>query len=90
MSRRGLADPRSQQPLELQRLRHEFSMLPEMQGVELIVFLENVGSMPQPVRDSYNEWLQAEPIMIDAAACGWVRAIAFIGWQAVLVQQLHH
>ena len=73
MSRRGLADPRSQQPLELQRLRHEFSMLPEMQGVELIVFLENVGSMPQPVRDSYNEWLQAEPIMIDAAACGWVR-----------------
>ena len=48
-------------------------MLPEMQGVELIVFLENVGSMPQPVRDSYNEWLQAEPIMIDAAACGWVR-----------------
>jgi hypothetical protein len=25
------------------------------------------------VRASYNEWLQAEPIMIDAAACGWVR-----------------
>ena len=73
LGRQGLADPRSQQPLELQRLRREFDELPEMVGVELVVFLENVGSMPPSVRQSYNAWLRAEPITVDAATCGWVR-----------------
>jgi len=73
LGRQGLADPRSQQPLELQRLRREFDELPEMAGVELVVFLENVGSMPTSARQRYNAWLRAEPIVVDAATCGWVR-----------------
>ena len=73
VSRQGLQDPRSQQPLELKRLRQEFESLPEMQGIELVVFLENVGSMPDSVRDEYSSWLGAAPLRIEAGRCGWVR-----------------
>eukprot|EP00435_Cladocopium_sp_Y103_P050860 s71_g15.t1 len=73
LRRRGLSDPRSCQPLELQRLREEFLALPEMQSCELVTFLENVGSMPASVRASYSSWLGGLPIQIDAASCGWVQ-----------------
>eukprot|EP00434_Breviolum_minutum_P017681 symbB.v1.2.015606.t1/scaffold1172.1/size134038/3 len=69
--RRGLADPRSQQPLELQRLFREFDELPEMQDVELIGLLENVASMPNDVRDEYSAWLGCDPVLIEAGTCGW-------------------
>eukprot|EP00435_Cladocopium_sp_Y103_P038596 s1483_g10.t1 len=73
LKRRGLGDPRSQQPLHLHRLVREFEALPEMQHVELVAFLENVGSMTPAVRQEYSAWLGASPIIIEAAACGWVR-----------------
>eukprot|EP00435_Cladocopium_sp_Y103_P065673 s583_g27.t1 len=73
LGRKGLQDPRSQQPLHLQRLRDEFLALPDMHGVELITFLENVASMPAAVRQSYNSWLGGEPVLVDAASCGWVQ-----------------
>ena len=73
MSRKGLEDPRSRQPLELRRLRDEFLALPEMADRELVTFLANVGSMPRDVQASYTEWLGGEPILIDAATCGWVQ-----------------
>eukprot|EP00435_Cladocopium_sp_Y103_P000858 s5581_g1.t1 len=73
LQRKGLRDPRSRQPLQLQRLQSEFEALPEMQDVELVVFLENVGSMSAGVRQEYSAWLGAEPILIEAARCGWVR-----------------
>ena len=38
--RKGLADTRSQQPLELQRLVSEFEQLPACQGMEIVAFLE--------------------------------------------------
>lgn len=69
--RQGLADPRSQQPLELQRLFREFDELPEMQTVELIGLLENVASMPDDVRDEYSAWLGCDPVLIEAGTCGW-------------------
>ena len=40
---------------------------------ELVTFLENVGSMPRDVQTSYTAWLGGEPILIDAATCGWVQ-----------------
>ena len=73
MSRKGLEDPRSRQPLELRRLRDEFLALPEMADRELVTFLENVGSMPRDVQASYTAWLGGDPILIDAATCGWVQ-----------------
>ena len=71
--RKGLQDSRSCQPRELQRLRQEFETLPEMAHVEIVVFLENVASMPAVVQAQYNEWLQGEPVLIDSAGCGWVQ-----------------
>jgi len=41
--------------------------------VEILVFLENVASMPAEVRAQYNQWLQGEPVLIDSAGCGWVQ-----------------
>lgn len=55
--RKGMLDLRSQQPLELIRIRDEFLSLPEMDGVALICLLENVGSMPQSVLDQYSVWI---------------------------------
>lgn len=72
-SRQGLADQRSRQPTELARLRDEFAALPDMQGVELVVFLENVASMPKAVRSAYSDWMQGEPVLIDSGCCGWVQ-----------------
>ena len=71
--RRGLDDPRSQQPLELQRIVQELRALPEAAGLEIVTFLENVASMPAAVRVQYSTWLGCRPICMDAASCGWVR-----------------
>ena len=43
-----------------------------MQGIPLILFLENVGSMTQQVRSQYDERLQCGPILIEAGYFGWV------------------
>ena len=71
-SRRGLSDPRSLQPWHLHRLRQEFSELPEMADVELILLLENVASMQQPVREQYDQWIGCSPLLIEAGYFGWV------------------
>jgi hypothetical protein len=73
LKRRGLDDPRSQQPQHLKRLHDEIAALPEARGLELVLFLENVASMPSSVQQQYSEWLGCPPILIDAAACGWVQ-----------------
>ena len=84
-NRRGLLDARSLQPSELRRLIHEFRQLPEMDGVDLILFLENVASMPKEVLQTYSQWLQASPVMIDAATMGWV-ARKRLYWMASLMR----
>eukprot|EP00435_Cladocopium_sp_Y103_P071551 s117_g37.t2 len=73
LQRRGLADPRSCQPQELQRLKAEFEEVPECARLEIILFLENVGSMPRSVRDQYSAWLGGHPVGVNAASCGWVQ-----------------
>lgn len=73
VGRRGLDDSRSHQPTELARLRAEFEALPEMQGVELVVFLENVASMPKQVRSTYSTWMEGQPVLVDSGCCGWVQ-----------------
>lgn len=75
--RKGICDPRSQQPLELIRIRDEFKSLPEMEGVELVSLLENVGSMPDSVLDQYTSWLGSSPVSIDAACCGWTKRLRY-------------
>ena len=64
--RQGLSDARSLQPWHLHRLRREFKELPEMEGITLILLLENVASMPKQVQEQYDEWLQCFPILIEA------------------------
>eukprot|EP00434_Breviolum_minutum_P039847 symbB.v1.2.035390.t1/scaffold4753.1/size44016/3 len=71
-ARQGLSDPRSLQPWHLHRLRKEFKDLPEMEGITLILLLENVASMPKQVQEQYDEWLQCSPILIEAGFFGWV------------------
>jgi len=71
--RKGLADVRSQQPLQLRRIREELEALPECRNLDIVTFLENVASMPLDVRDQYTEWVGFPPIVMDAAACGWVQ-----------------
>ena len=71
--RQGLQDPRSCQPRELLRSRDEIAALPEAQHLELVVWLENVASMPASVKAQYTAWLGADPILMDAAPCGWVQ-----------------
>ena len=73
LRRKSLEDPRSQQPLELKRLRAEFADLPECASLELVVFLENVASMTKEVRDHYSQWMDGPPVCVDAATCGWVQ-----------------
>ena len=70
--RKGLQDVRSQQPWHLFRLRNEFRALPEMVGIALIIFLENVASMPKQVCRQYSEWLKCSPVMVEAGCFGWV------------------
>lgn len=70
--RKGLDDPRSQQPLLLKDLRDQLRALPECEEVEILSLLENVGSMPDSVQAQYSEWMESEPTLVDAATCGWV------------------
>ena len=73
LTRKGLDDPRSQEPLEIQRIEDEIKALPEAQGIPVIRFLENVGSMPKNVEATYTEWLGFPPVRIEALGCGWAR-----------------
>ena len=62
---------RSQQPQEMVRIRAELYLPTGM--VEVVSFLENVASMPRDVQTQYTQWMGFEPIIIDAASCGWVQ-----------------
>ena len=72
LSRRGLRDERSLQPLELCRIRDELVALPECAGIPILTFLENVKSMPASVLAQYVTWMGFPPVHIDAIDCGWV------------------
>ena len=71
LGRRGIDDARSQQPLVMVQLRDDIRALPEAQSLELVSFLENVGSMPDSVEATYSDWMEGRPVLIDAAGCGW-------------------
>ena len=71
LGRRGIDDARSQQPLVMVKLRDDIRALPEAQSLELVSFLENVGSMPDSVETTYSDWMEGGPVLIDAAGCGW-------------------
>ena len=68
---KDLKDTRSQEPLEIQRVEDELQQLPELLGIPVIRFLENVGSMPKNVEQTYTEWLGFPPVRIEAICCGW-------------------
>ena len=40
--------------------------------LHVFAFLENVASSPPDVLARYSQWMQVPPILMDAAACGWV------------------
>ena len=69
--RRGLHDPRSQQPFMLKELVASLRQHPACKGLEIITFLENVASAPADVVTSYSQWLQGPPVRINASSCGW-------------------
>lgn len=72
-TRQGLSDPRSQQPRFLAQLTADLAADPEFAHVEVVSFLENVGSMPPDVRHQYSTWMKSQPVRINAACCGWVQ-----------------
>lgn len=71
--RKGLQDERSCEPIELFRLRAELEALPEAADLELVFLLENVASMPDDVSKQYSMWMHGEPVLSNAAACGWTQ-----------------
>ena len=71
LGRRGMDDSRSQQPLVMVKLREDIRALPEARSLEVVSFLENVGSMPDSVETTYSDWMEGRPVLIDAAGCGW-------------------
>ena len=71
--RRGLMDPRSQQPEELQRIRDEIEHLAEARGLRVCTFLENVASTPREVVRRYSQVMSAKPLLVKAAQFGWVQ-----------------
>ena len=73
LGRGGLADQRSLQPSLLARLVQDLETEEMCQGLSIVAFLENVASMPREVRLQYNQWLRSEPVIINAASCGWVQ-----------------
>ena len=71
--RRGLADPRSNQPLLLANLVQALRDHELMASCDVIAFLENVGSCPVEVREQYTSWMGTPPVRLSAADCGWVQ-----------------
>ena len=73
--RRGWQDPRSRQPLELQRIvkeiRYEVAALKHQ--VPVLTILENVASSPQDVRAHYTNIVGGPPVEVNASLWGWVQ-----------------
>ena len=68
--RKGLADPRSQQPNELVRIKAELrAAYPD---IPTLTFLENVASAPKPVKEEYDRLMGVKPIYINSGIFGWV------------------
>ena len=68
--RKGLADPRSQQPKELVRIRDELKMA--FPNIPVLTFLENVASSPKEVKEEYDLLMGVKPVSINAGIFGWV------------------
>ena len=69
--RKGLDDPRSLQPKELVRIRDELKRT--YPKTLVLMFLENVASSPQQVKEEYDQLMGVQPIRIDAGIFGWVQ-----------------
>ena len=69
LHRKGLDDPRSQQPVHLKRIRDELRML--YPATPVFSFLENVASSPPPVVSAYTQLVEGAPVEVDAAIWGW-------------------
>ena len=76
--RKGLGDPRSLLPSELQRLLSEFTAHPLLAQVPVYAFLENVASMPRAVRMAYNEVMGCAPVEVQAGAFGYTQRRRFL------------
>lgn len=68
--RKGLADPRSQQPKELVRIRDELKMA--FPNIPVLSFLENVASSPKEVKEEYDLLMGVKPVSINAGIFGRV------------------
>ena len=69
--RKGLADPRSQQPKELVRIRDELKAA--FPNIAVLIFLENVASSPRrSSRSTYDLLMGVKPVSINAVIFGWV------------------
>jgi hypothetical protein len=71
--RKGLRDPRSNQPLCLKQLAADLALLPEVKKgkIPVIQWLENVASAPPQVKKEYNKWMQTSRVLIRAARFGY-------------------
>ena len=72
--RRNLEDPRSCQPQLLREIFDELSSMDAVKdgGVTVLMWLENVSSATWDTKSTYDKWLGASRIRIDAKHFGWV------------------
>ena len=72
--RKGLDDPRSQQPAELGRIIKEVKQRTQ---VPVFAILENVSSAPAAVVNAYSSLMGGPPLQLDAAQWGYTRRRRF-------------
>ena len=70
-SRRGMDDPRARAPELVRDIAAALRNHPECADLEVLVLLENVASMDAVACDQYSKWMSAQPVVIQAADCGW-------------------
>ncbi len=76
LGRQGLGDIRSHQPLVMIQLRDEIQSLPEASGLELVSFLENVGSMPREVESQYSSWMGGQSALMRHFVVGFIEIVS--------------
>ncbi|CAE7257437.1 unnamed protein product [Symbiodinium microadriaticum] len=69
--RRGMDDPRARAPEQVRDLAAALRGHPECDQLEVLVLLENVASMDVVACAQYSEWMSSQPVVIQAADCGW-------------------
>ena len=75
----GWSDPRSDPIRHFKRIRDELSQRVVQMGIIFCWLMEEVASMTQEFRDQISTFLDAQPVLLQAADFGWIHNRACTG-----------